>query len=281
MIKVIQRLFTSSRDGFFAKSHPGKYLLEAKDILSSTSDRRPISIYKEFLFYETIRAGKCIPCEQTPRYLFYLDEILKFFPHARIINIVRDPRDVLISQKNKWRRRFFGASNIPWLEAIRAKINYHPYLIARLWVCCVRQAQRFSNHPQVISIKFEDLLSMPEQTVRLITNFIGIPFDPAMLDIPQIGSSSGQDRPHIHGINKYRAHAWQRGGLNRSELIICEWVAGKEMVKYQYKPSGNGKFSLVVLHKLLILLPHLALVLIFNAFRNRNLVTTIRRRLVC
>ena len=36
---------------------------------------------------------------------YHLEEILQFFPNAKVINLVRDQRDVLLSQKNKWKRR--------------------------------------------------------------------------------------------------------------------------------------------------------------------------------
>ena len=129
-LAMLERLLTSTRDGFFAKVEPKKYRADAMRILASANGRNPVSAYCAFLFSETVSHGKLIPCEQTPRYLFFVQEILDVLPDAVVINIVRDPRDVLLSQKNKWRRRFLGARNIPLTEAIRAWANlYHCALV--------------------------------------------------------------------------------------------------------------------------------------------------------
>ena len=117
------------------------------------------------------------------------------FPDAVVINIVRDPRDVLLSQKNKWHRRFLGARNIPLTEAIRAWANYHPYTIARLWVAAVRTAMRYVGHPRFVSIRYEDLLKQPEETIRSLCSVTGLAFTEEMLDVPQVGSSTGMDKP--------------------------------------------------------------------------------------
>ena len=44
--------------------------------------------------------------------------------------MIRDPRDVMLSQKNKWKRRFLGAKQIPLREVVRSYVNYNPILIS-------------------------------------------------------------------------------------------------------------------------------------------------------
>jgi len=91
--------------------------------VDSPNNLYPVDIYEAFLRANTAEHGKTIPCEQTPNYVFYLREILEAFPKARVVNIVRDPRDVLLSQKNRWRRQFEGTS----------KMAYHPISTSWLW----------------------------------------------------------------------------------------------------------------------------------------------------
>jgi hypothetical protein len=213
LVALLERLLTSSREGFFAPVAKGRYAVDAGEILAQSQLKNPVSVYHEFLLYESQRQGKHIPCEQTPRYLFFLDEILSAFPEARVINMVRDPRDVLVSQKNKWKRRFLGAKSIPMREVIRAWANYHPYLIAKLWSGCILQVSRFADDARVMSLRFEDLLDSPEVTVRKLAEFIGVPFESEMLRVPHIGSSSGMDKPDQLGINAARAGGWRQGGL--------------------------------------------------------------------
>ncbi len=278
-IELLERLFTSSRDGFFSAVKSGRYRTEAQAILENVEADDAVSAYEAFLRYETKQHEKSISCEQTPRYLFFLKEIIDVFPNARIINLVRDPRDVLFSQKNKWRRRFLGARNIPLREAFRAWANYHPYIIAKLWVAAVRTATEFENHPQVVSIRFEDLLQKPEDTVKQLCDICGIKFNQAMLDIPQVGSSSGQDRPEKRGIAKERSGAWSKGGLSPTEVDICQRVAGQEMrsLGYSIKPISASPGKRWAIMGALVIKGGIALFL--NLGRTKGLRETIKRRL--
>ncbi len=278
-IELIERLLTSARDGFFCPVCPGQYESIAEHILSTADEDTPVAAYDAFLRMEAERHGKQIPLEQTPRYLFFVKEIMDCFPNARIINIVRDPRDVLLSQKNKWRRRHLGAKNIPCKEAFRSWVNYHPYTISRLWVSAVRTANRYSDHPWFISIRFEDLLQNPEVMVKKLCDFAGINFEGAMLEVPQIGSSTGIDKPEIKGINSDRINAWRNGGLSQAELAVCQSTTAKEMSLLGYKPEA---VMITMLQRLVIMggfgLKIFA-ALLLNLDRSKNFVDTLRRRL--
>lgn len=276
---LLERLVTSSRDGFFADVIPGRYSTDIKEILSRSDRTDAVSLYAAFLMFETERNGKQTPCEQTPRYLFFIQDILHVFPDARIINMVRDPRDVLISQKNKWKRRFLGAKNIPFREALRAWSNYHPVLISKLWVSCIRQGRRFESDSRVKTLRFEDLLNDPEGNIRMLADFIGVPFEPDMLNVPQVGSSSGADQPVRTGINRARASGWQTGGLNKTEIAVCEWLAGNEMTTQGYTPAGNGRFSIRIIPSMAYLFVKLLFAVPMNLARTKNIRETLRRRL--
>ncbi len=276
--KLLARLLTTAREGLFSPVVPAKYSSEIESILKQAEGKDAISVYKAFLRYETERNGKKIPCEQTPRYLFYVKEILDLFPEAKIINMVRDPRDVLLSQKNKWRRRFLGARNIPLNEAIRAWANYHPYIIARLWRGAIRMASQFNGHSRFISIRFEDLLQQPEETIKHLCDFIGIDFEKNMLQVPQVGSSLKEDTPNKLGIDPARSCSWKRGGLTSVEIAICQKVARSEMISQGYIPvsvdvpiiryyATMGKFLFKGM-----------LSFFLNLKRTKNLRETLRRR---
>ena len=68
-------------------------------------DRTPSTVFATFMRDVAARRGRAIPCEQTGRTVFYLDVVLRDFPRGRAISLVRDPRDVLLSQKRKWRQK--------------------------------------------------------------------------------------------------------------------------------------------------------------------------------
>lgn len=278
-LALLERLLTSAREGFFSPVVAGRFRQDAERILATARGNDAVSAYEALLRTETVRFGKQIPCEQTPRYLFFTGEILAAFPGARIINIVRDPRDVLLSQKNKWRRRSLGAKNIPRREALRAWVNYHPYTIARLWVAAVRTAGHFAGEPRFTSVRFEDLLRSPEDSVRALCRFLDLPYEPAMLQVPQIGSSTGADRPDQHGLDSRRIGAWRRGGLSPVELQTCQRVAAAAMREWGYEPQRIAVPAWRMAASRGLWGGKMILALLMNLHRTRNLRETVRRRL--
>jgi len=275
---LLERLLTSSRSGFFSKVIPRKYRHVAQEIDRAVKTKNAIACYEQFLHYEAKQHGKSIPCEQTPRYLFFAKEILEIFPDAIVVNMARDPRDVLLSQKNKWRRRFLGAKNIPFKEAIRAWGNYHPWIISRLWLSSVRAARQLDGHERFLSIKFEDLVQMPEKTVRHLCEYIDVPFEVEMLSIPQIGSSTGQDKPDQKGIDVSRFQAWKKGALSRVEIYICQQVAGAEMRRLGYDVEYIKKPNLKYMGVMAMLILKGGMALLMNLGRTKNLSDTLKRR---
>lgn len=282
LLNLLERLLTSSRDGYFANVISGNYKAEAEKIISSTRDKNATSIYEAFLHYETNCAKKIIPCEQTPRYLFFAKEILKAFPDARMVNIIRDPRDVLLSQKNKWKRRYLGAKNIPIYEAMRAWVNYHPYTITRLWVSAVRTAKTHENKNQFLTLKFEDILENPDDNIKVLCEFIGVEFENTMLNIPQIGSSNSTDKVRKFGIDSARANSWRsEGGLTRTEISICQNIATSEMVSLGYKIDPAFKIPFwTKWSSMVICVFKLTLALLLNIKRSKNIIQSIRLRLL-
>jgi len=279
--RLVGTLLSVERNGLFTRPEPGQFREEAGTILAEAGQSLDAAnLFEVALRYEARRHGKEVPCEQTPRNLFYLDELLELYPNARAINMVRDPRDVMLSQKHKWRRRFLGGQTIPLSEAIRAWVNYHPITIARLWRGAVRFGERFQANNRVQTVRFEDVLANPRRALSSICKGLGLEFEDAVLDVPQVGSSLGQDSALTRGVDPSRTGKWRGGGLNNAELTLCQTIAGDCMRRYGYniEPVVRGELR-VHLYKFTWLLK-LALALVVNWRRVKNLPQAIRRRLL-
>ena len=104
-------------------------------------------------------------CEKTPRNVLTIGKIIDYFGEpVRFIHIVRDGRDVVTSRHPHDPARF-------WTTPDR-------------WVQDVSAGRTFENHPQVLTIRYEDLLYEYEKTVRRVCTFIEEDFDPAFLAYP-------------------------------------------------------------------------------------------------
>jgi hypothetical protein len=278
-ITVLERLITTERDGFFEAVVPGRYIADARAMIEDAGNRDPVALYEAYLRAEVARCGKSIACEQTPRYLFFAREILATFPQAKVINLVRDPRDVLLSQKNKWRRRRLGASNIPRREALRAWANYHPMVIAKLWQSAVRVGQSLEADPRFMTLRFEDLVADPQAQVRALCAHTDLGYEPQMIEVPQVGSSTGRDRGDQKGISAKQAGSWRSGGVSSAEVALCEWITAREMAQYNYVPSGISKLQPGIVIDVIKLAFKAPISLVLNLMRTKNLGDTVKRRL--
>ena len=127
--------------------------------------------------------GKARWGEKTPHHLFYVREILADFPGAKIINLVRDGRDIAVEQL----RSAFGPRNI--------------YSAAAIWKRTQREAARLRGLLPAdtwLDVRYEELAAEPERVLRGVTAFLGEAYDPALLNFHQgeIASRRGRTRDH-------------------------------------------------------------------------------------
>jgi len=279
-ILLASKLFYIQKEGYTGEMDAHRYITEAEKFIDGSDHKTlyPHVVYAELMKYVTASEGRQIPCEKTPQNVFYIREILELFPHARIINMVRDPRAILLSQKRKWMRRKMGATFITRKEAFRLRINYHPYTLSKLWNAAIHAAGQFKDHPQILTVRFEDILNDPAATMQTICRHLDIPYFPEMLDIPQASSSNEADS-NEKGIKKERAGNWKNGGLSDAEIAICERTSGLYLQQFGY-PLVHPKVSPLVIGWWYFLFPvKLSMALLLNLNRMKSVGETIKRRL--
>lgn len=281
-IDYMSRLMAVQRDGYFARLDADKYRSEATELIKTTNpgEWSAPRVYALFVAYEAGRHEKSIACDQTPRNVYFIGELLAYYPQAQIVHIIRDPRDVLLSQKNRWRRRSYASKTYPLRESIRNWVNYHPLSISLLWKSGINAWRKFENHPRVHSLRFEDLLEDPEQTIRQICERINVEYIPQMLEIPQIGSSHGVDHQDHLGVKKENAGRWQHAGnKDIADLSMCQSIVKREMVALNYPPEEFSINPLIYMWIAALWPIKNLLAVVLNAQKSRSLLDFIRRRL--
>jgi hypothetical protein len=111
------------------------------------------------------RAGKARWIEKTPRHLLITDTLRSLWPAARIVRIVRDPRDTAVSLS----RMPFAKESVVG-NLVRVDQDHRA---AR---------QRIAADPLAMTLRYEDLVTEPERELRRVCAFIGEAFEPAMLE---------------------------------------------------------------------------------------------------
>ncbi len=281
---LFAKLLAIQDEDVISYKDPQLFMTEAKTAIAPLREQSftATDILQAFLTYTTKKNGKNIPCEQTPRNVLYISELLEIYPHCHIINMVRDPRDVLLSQKYKWKIRFLGASNIPYREALRSWANYHAITMSKLWNVAINAADKHSGSDRLITIRFEDLVTQPEQILRQVCSFIDIEFIPEMLQVSQSEggvSSHKKITPGQKGIDSSVISKWKKGGITNTEIYLCQKITQENMAKHNYTFEVISANPLRIALAWLFLPIKIFLAVLFNLQRMKNILEEIKKRI--
>lgn len=233
-IEIMNMLLMRQEYGLFKNKNKNKFFNISNSILLQNTDYTYFDIFQKFIDYILLKNNKKIACLHTPNNLFYLQDILSNLSNVRVVNMIRDNRDVLLSQKNKWRRKFLGAKRIPFYESLRSKVNYHPLITSYIWNRSIKRTNLFNSNSFFSLLKFEDFLSSPKEKIMHLCAFLEIPFNEDMLKISNIGSSTENDSDE-QLIDESKKYKWKKGGLNNSEIYIAQFVSSNFMNQFRYK----------------------------------------------
>lgn len=141
-------------------------------------------------------------CEKTPRNVLFFGRILEHFgTEVRLIHIVRDGRDVITSRHPE-------SQAAAWVSPER-------------WIRDVEAGLRYEGHPQLLTLRYEDLILDYDATITRVCRFLDEKVHPAMRHWHETASvrenpawSGGIQPLHRKGIGRWRQprHA-ERVGL--------------------------------------------------------------------
>lgn len=278
--RIWERLEQTQSRGLFYMVREQEEIETARERVDALAlaGARPGRLYEAFLA-DRAEQGQGRPCEHTPRSVFTVDRMLEDFPDVRIINMVRDPRDIMISQKNKWRRRWLGDGKMSIREMLTVMVNYHPISISLIWRGAIRAAIAVKSDPRVKFVRFEDMVGDPEPTMRDVCDFVGIEFDEDLLQVSHTRSSVRSDDPSRKGLDSKRSQGWKQGGLSGVERWFCQKVNQREMETVGYEIESIRPNPLLVLWNVFILPFQTIAILFVNRGRFKSLGHTIMTRL--
>lgn len=137
------------------------------DAIDLNSSNFPLAIYKRILDENLKKENKDIPGDKDPRSIEFLPQINNLFPDIVIINVIRDPRDILLSKMNA-----------DWSK----KRPYYFHILANKIQLRmgIRNSMLFDD--QYIEVKYEELISNSEEVLRSICQRLGLEYEARMLD---------------------------------------------------------------------------------------------------
>jgi hypothetical protein len=167
--------------------------------------------------------------------VLHIDRFFTFFPHARLVILVRDGRDVVSSCMQTFGWDFDRAT--------------------RLWAAGAEEIHSFDAHASVALrhcyriVRYEDLLTDPPRTLEDLLVFLHL--DTTAFDfeaagrLPVRGSSTyrgGSDRVHWAPVEKTEAfnplQRWRSWGQDEHQRFA--WLAGRQLGYFGYPPSAHA-----------------------------------------
>ncbi|ETX05669.1 sulfotransferase family protein [Candidatus Entotheonella palauensis] len=121
--------------------------------------------------------NKQVWLEKTPRHLHYIDDISAFVPECKFIHLVRRGEDVVASLYDVVNRHPDRWPSIPagdMASCIDRCVDR--------WIQSVRLSQRYVGKPNHAMVGYEHLVEAPDEVVKGLCEFIGIPFEAQMLE---------------------------------------------------------------------------------------------------
>jgi len=172
----------------------------------------------------------------------HAEQIFHDYPGARILHMLRDPRDRYASSYTRWkvRRGGVGVGTGEWLSSVRL---------------AERNERRFPDRYRIV--RYETLASEPERSVRELCAFIDEPYDPVMLSMD--GASTFRDEgsnssygPRDPGVISTSSIGRFREVLSDRQIACIQLLARREMASFGYPPepldlSLLGRVRLAVL----------------------------------
>ena len=165
-------------------------ITDAQKRLENIADsKRTLSnIFDELFctYTEKHSPGSKIWGDKTPMNTLYLDWIGTVFPRSKFIHIIRDGRDVASSYLKMERYDTI-------LEA------------ANRWINSIESAQSFGSKikENYIEIRYEELVTKPEEVIKYTCDFLDIDYDSKMLDhTKQVKKLGDTDKQHHSNLSK-------------------------------------------------------------------------------
>ena len=186
--------------------------LEPKEVLAELSGEDRPSLPHLFAAVLTAYAkkqNKPRPGEKSPKHLEHVSELQQNFPKGKILCVLRDGRDVVRSLlKTDWaepgNRRRFGLFCMEWSYLAKLIFSFEKNL----------------PEESFMVVKYEDLLTEPEESLRKICSFLEEDFEKQMMQasgesgvVPEWEGKWKQKAEKM--LDPSRAYAWKKQADSR------------------------------------------------------------------
>lgn len=187
-----------------------------------------VKLYDRLLSTYLDREGGRIVGDKDPRNIDHLQAIHRIYPAAKVLHIIRDPRDVLLSRmKAAW-----SAHRPYWM---------HLFIYSAQFGKGRRLGQSLFG-PAYLEVQYEQLIQQPEQVLTQICKHIGVDFEPGMLTFGNaakklVDDSEMQWKKEVLGPLMSKNMAKWKSGLTPWQIRLTEKLCREPFVDFDYSEA--------------------------------------------
>ena len=157
--------------------------------------------------------------DKTPRYYYIINDLLKYFPDAKIVILTRNPLDVFNSIINTW---------------VKTKYSLLHNFLDDLFVAPELLSNGIKNQ-NVYHLKYEDLISNQNLELHNLCNYLGIRFESGMLNVSnskdwKFGDPNMNDKKEVKSSNK---NLWKQDLTPQKWRLFNEYINSSVSQFYQ------------------------------------------------
>ena len=178
------------------------------------------AVYRAF----ALARGKSRFGDKTPRYIEHIPLLARLWPSARFVHLVRDGREVALSY-----------ADVPFGPKTVAKA-------AALWsdrVSTGLAAGRPLGQDHYLELRYEQLLTNPQEQVQTLCRFLDLAFNPVMLDFAERSRDEVLGRARLYNPNVTRklsrTRSWTE--MPSAQVEVFEAIAGETLSALGYERS--------------------------------------------
>lgn len=135
--------------------------------LLSVSEYADYPLLCKMIFYQMRKNDEkvLLLSDKNPKYSIFIKKLLKIFPEARFVHIVREPRDNVNSNMKRLNKK-------------------NAYFLARQWVGYNKYIEKMKRKlpGKFFTIIYEDMVQHTEKTYKLLCEYLQVPYNDLMMN---------------------------------------------------------------------------------------------------
>ena len=239
--KVVDMIYSGEYERLAGWRRPSPYWYWLKDEVPReelerrllAAERSERGMFGAFLRVYADANAKPVMGEKTPTHLNFVDDLLEWFPEARVIHMLRDPRAVYVS--DRYRRQHRDRWPYTWIRRVPLLLESYLLLLTVVtWPRALRQHRRLAKaYPgRYTMVRFEDVVRKPADTLPPLFEFLGVAMPASISTEVAVPSQHGM-RSSDEGIDPTAADRW-RERIRPAARRFIELFLRRPMRRYGY-----------------------------------------------